>query len=578
VGQGVLVVVGGLGLAYGLGATAIARGPGVTTSYAAHSGAMASGFALAGLGLIAAGLVTAERRLLVGVLATVAGLLWFAPLWEGWSAGPEFVRSVGMLAVSLVFPVMVHLVVAAAGRPQSTVATALVAATYGLIGVCAVVVVLVRDPYLDPYCWTNCTANVFDVTSQPELARRVARVQSWATTFAAVALTVWCVVKLRSALRAGPRRYWEVLPGGVVFGIATVVYTVLWRREPQEDPSDTAYAVTFAIRCIAAMLIAVGLGVALLQVRWQRRSLSRIVAALDEVPAPGALDAALAEAVGDRTLRIAYSLPGSDRYADAKGREVPMPSAATATPLVRHGRTIAVISHHSDPAALERSLGSAARLALDNERLQADVKARMIDLAASRSRIVEAADARRRGLERDLHDGAQQSLLSLSYDLQVARSAAAAHGDDQLVAVLDAAIVDVREAFGELREIAHGIFPAALTATGLGPAIKSLADSYHESTDLEVTVECSLHERHPVALETAAYVVVASSLTEAAQSGARSAMVRIGRIDSMVHVDVGHDGERPFPTMVDIADRVGATGGRFVVDGCRISAEIPCGS
>jgi signal transduction histidine kinase len=328
------------------------------------------------------------------------------------------------------------------------------------------------------------------------------------------------------------------------------------------------------------MLIAVGLGAALLQVRWQRRALSRLVATLDEVPAPGALDAALAEAIGDRTLHIAYRLPATGRFADADGRAVSAPAFDTAvtTPLVRHGQTIAVISHHSDPAELERSLGSAARLALDNERLQADVKARMIDLAASRLRIVEAADARRRGLERDLHDGAQQSLLSLSYDLQVARSAAAADGDEQLVAILDAAMIDVRDAFAELREIAHGIFPAVLSATGVGPAVKSLADTYCETSHLEVDVDCAFDERYPFAVETAAYVVVASGLTEAARSGARSAIVRIERIDRMVRVDVGHDGARPFPMMVDVADRVGATGGRFMVDGCRISAEIPCGS
>jgi signal transduction histidine kinase len=576
----VLVVLGGVGLAYGLGAIAIARGSGPTTSYAAHSAAIAWSFAVAGLGLLAAGLVTTQRRLLVGVLSIVAAVLWFAPVWEGWSDGPAVVRTLGMAAAGFVFPVLVHLVVAAAGRPMPAAATVLVVATYGLIGACAVIVVLVRDPYLDPYCWANCTTNVFEISSQPEVARRVARVQSWVTTFAAVAFTAWCLVTLWRAVRAGPRRYWEVLPGGAVLGVVTVAYTVLWRRQPLEDPGDSAYAAVFVVRCIAVALIAGGLGAAFLQLRWQRRSLSRLVGTLGEAPPVGALAAALAAAVGDPTLRIAYWLPDSGRFADAAGKDIPTPSAdtATATPLVRHGQTIAVVSHHSDPADIERSLGSAARLALDNERLQADVEARMIDLAASRSRIVEVADGRRRGLERDLHDGAQQSLLSLSYDLQVARSTAATDGDASLVAALDSAIVEVRAAFGELREIAQGIFPAVLTATGLGPAVKSLADSYHESTDLEVTVECSPPERYPIAVEMAAYVVVASGLAAADRCGARRATVRIGRVDRAVQVVVSHDGERPFPTMVDVADRVGATGGRLVIEGCRATAEMPCGS
>jgi signal transduction histidine kinase len=579
--RGVLVVLGSLGLAYGLGATAIAHASASATTYAGHSTALAWSSALAGLALFAAGVATVRTRRLVGALAIVAASLWFAPVWEGWSSGPASVRSVGMLAASFTFPVLVHVVLAASERPMSPIAVALVSSTYVLVGGCAVIVVLVRDPYLDPYCWANCTTNVFEVSSQPELARRLVWLQSWVTTIAAAALAALCLVNLWRAVRRGARRHWEVLPGGVGLGAVTVAYTVLLRRQPMEDPAATGFGTVFLLRCLAVALIAAGIGAAPLQVRWQRRSVSRIVGTLGEAPPAGALETALAAAVGDPTLRVAYWLPDLQRYADASGHGVPDPSvtrAAGATPLVRHGETVAIVSHRTDPAELERQLGSAVRLALDNERLQAEVRARVNDLIASRSRIVEAADARRRDLERDLHDGAQQSLLGLSYDLQVARSAAAADGESDLVAVLDAAIVDVRAAFAELRDLAHGIFPAVLTAAGLGPAVKSLAESYRERGDLWVDVECAIDERCPAATETAAYVVVVSGLDASADCGAHHADVLVCREDGTVRIEIAHDGTRGFPVMVDVADRVGACGGRLAVDRTRVSAEIPCES
>jgi signal transduction histidine kinase len=482
-----------------------------------------------------------------------------------------------MLAASFVFPVLVHLVFAAAGQPMSRAATALVGSTYILIGLPAVIVVLIRDPYLDPYCWANCTTNVFDASSRPELARQVGQVQLWITAASAVAFAITCIVGLSKAFGAGPRRYWEVLPGGALLGAATVAHTVLLRRRPLEDPSAPGYAAVFVIGCGAVVLIAVGLAWSLVHARRQRRLVARIVATLDQAPRVGALDSALAQAVGDPSLRISYWLPDVGHYADAHGHQVPDPTAdasVTTTPLVRNGQTVAVVAHHTDPAELERGLGSAIRLALDNERLQADVRARMHDLDQSRMRIVEAADVRRRSLERDLHDGAQQSLLGLSYDLRLARSTAEASGDAELAALFDSAVVEVREAFCELRDLAHGIFPAVLTAAGLCPSVNSLADAAHLSVD----VDCALDQRYPVTVETAGYVVVAGGIDAAIRCGARRAAVLVGRRDAGLTVEVTHDGGDVFPAMIDVADRVGAAGGRFVVEGRRVSAEIPCES
>ncbi len=572
-----LLIVGSLGLAYALAAAAIARGSGSATTYAGHSVAAEWCSVTAGLALMAAGLVTIRSQPHVGALSIVAGFVWFAPIWEGWEGGPALARTIGMLATAFVFPVLVHLVLAAAGRPMSRAVTALVAATYLLVGLCAVVVVLIRDPYLDPYCWANCTTNMFDVSPRPEVAQQVSRAQLGIMALSALAITILCAGRLAKAFGARARRYWEVLPGGVLFGAATVAYSVLRRQHPLEDPTRTSYAVVFIIHCAAVTMIAVGLAAALLDARRVRRSVARIVATLHQAPPVGALDSALAQALGDPGLRVCYWLPASGQFADAHGHHVPDPSqdaTVTTTPLVRNGQTVAVVAHHSDPAQLESGLGSAARLALDNERLQADLSVRMRELANSRARLVEAADVRRQSLERDLHDGAQQSLLGLSLDLRLARSTAEATGDDTLVALLDSAIGDVGQAFAELRELAHGIFPAVLAAAGLAPAIATLA----ASAPIPVDVDAAPDERLPLTVETAGYAVVARGLEVAASCSAHRAAVTMSRSSGVLVLDVTHDGREDVPDLVHIADRVGAVGGRLVVTPNRITAELPCAS
>jgi signal transduction histidine kinase len=574
--QGVLLVAGSLGLAYALAATAIARRSGTTTTYAGDSGVAVWVFTSAGVALIAAGVFTWRHRPNVGVLALVAAIVWFAPIWEGWEGGPAFARTLGMLAASFVFPVLAHLVLAAAVRPLTSVAVALIASTYALIGLCAMVVILIRDPYYDPYCWANCTTNLFDVSSQPELARQITRIQLWVTAIAAATFTEACVGRVIKAFTSGPRRYWEVLPGGAVLGAVTVAHVVLLLRHPLEDPDLTGFITVFLIRCGAVVMIAAGLAATLLAARRQRRSVAEIIATLGDAPPLGTLDVALANAVGDPSLRICYWLPATGQYVDAHGHPLPDPAtdpSVTTTPLVRNGEPVAVIAHHSDPADLERGLGSAARLALDNERLQAEVHARMNELIESRRRIVEAGDARRRSLERDLHDGAQQSLLAMSYDLTRARSTAE-RCNGALTELIDSAAVEVREAFRELRDLAHGIYPAALAAAGLGPAVTALADT----SPVRVDVNCNLDQRLPASTETAAYLVVATVIEAAAHSASPiSVSIDIASGDGLV-IEITHDQLEAGADLVHLADRVGAVGGRIETAPDKLIAVLPCES
>jgi signal transduction histidine kinase len=284
---------------------------------------------------------------------------------------------------------------------------------------------------------------------------------------------------------------------------------------------------------------------------------------------------ALARAIGDPELRIAYWLPASSRYVDGRGRPVDEPvneAGRVITPLVRDGMRVAVVTHAAGVAELEHEIGAAVRLALENERLQAEVLAQLRDLRASRSRIVETGDAERRRLERDLHDGAQQRLLALSYDLRVARRAAESEGDVENASLLAMATSEAQTALGELRDLAHGIHPAILTEAGLAPALETLADG----APLAVEIGETPGERYPAPIETTAYLVVAEAIDDAAGRGARYAAVSAPRHEQRLVVTVEDDGSERTSTMIHLTDRVGAIGGRLHIEPTKLRAEIPC--
>jgi signal transduction histidine kinase len=213
-------------------------------------------------------------------------------------------------------------------------------------------------------------------------------------------------------------------------------------------------------------------------------------------------------------------------------------------------------------------LDSALQESLDEVRRQAD------ELRASRARIVEATDAERRRIERDLHDGAQQRLLAASYELRLASSAATAAADAPLAEHLTAATEHAQDALTELRELAHGIYPAILTEAGLHAALCSLATR----APLPVEIGDVVGGRYPTAVETAAYRVVASTLEAARRQSATYLAIRIEEADDdHLAIEVRADGVQ-LSVDVDLADRVGAVGGRLTVQAGVLEAEIPCGS
>jgi len=556
-----------------VGAIAVARTHGHGTTYAGESTFLALCFAVAGASLIACGIAARSRQRLISALAITAGVAWFGPAWEGWNGGPALVRSLGLLVAVCSFPILVHLALTPLGTNLKRPVAALVAATYAVCGLCALAIVVVRDPYLDPFCWSNCSANTFVVASRPALARRLNDALRFANLGASAVLVVACLVDWR-------RIRFQRAIGGVLIGLSTGAYVVERNNHPLESPADHTDARLFVLRALAVIALAIGLSTVLLRTRRQRRQIADIVRALDPSAPPGAVGAALANAVGDPTLAIAYPLTGTDRFVDGTGRSVRQPGAngrTTTTTLRRDGMDVAVVSHDVDVTDLERALGSTLRLAIDNERLQAEVHARLNELTASRARIVVAGDARRRTLERDLHDGAQQRLLTLAYEVQAARSDAVALGATGIVALVDEAITEVAKAFDGLRELAHGIFPAVLATMGLGVSVAELADACPVAVNVESTLGTT---RFDPMLEAAAYDVAAAGLEIVERSGAPGASITLARQDGVLIVDVAvrNDPHTHTEELLRLTDRVGAVGGRLICRSDGFVAELPCES
>jgi signal transduction histidine kinase len=223
----------------------------------------------------------------------------------------------------------------------------------------------------------------------------------------------------------------------------------------------------------------------------------------------------------------------------------------------------------------------ARRLTDANARLQAEVEARLEEVRASRARIVEAGDLERRRVERDLHDGAQQRLVSLSLELQVARRALGDDGDPAVRRSLDRAAEEALEALAELRDLALGIHPLILTEAGLAPAVESLADR----TSVDVSVDVGA-ERYPPAVEGAAYFVISETLANVVKyAKATRASVRVRGRGDHLSIEVEDDGiggadPRSGSGLRGLADRLAALDGTITVvspvgGGTRISAQIP---
>jgi signal transduction histidine kinase len=568
-----IIGVGVLALGVAAGAVAVAEGPGRYTTYPGRFPATAALSILAGLALVAAGLVSfpRQRRGATGVLAILAGLTSFAPAWIAWQDGPPLVPSVALVFAGFTFAFVFHLMLAyPSGNASRTTLRILVVLVYAEALLAALALALTRDPYFDPGCWANCNVNAFLVRSLPSVARRIQSFDRWFVEVAAIVLIAICIVRMAAGSRPALRALAPVAVPGMLFALATLVRAMELGRATIEDPFNEVFFATFVLAGVALTLLAAGLIAAIVRMHLQRRAVAQIVTGLDAAPVPGTLQSALSEALGDPELRIAYRPSNAERYADSSGRPVDEPAAVagrTNTKIVRNDRTIAVISH-SDAVTLDHQIGPAVRLALENERLQAELLSDLEHLRASRARIVETGDDERRLLERDLHDGAQQRLVALSYDIRLARAEA---GNDGAVTLLERAVDQTQRALEDLRDVAHGIYPAVLSEAGLAPALATFADTAPMVIDVRAD-----DRRYPAPIETSVYFAITEAIDDASLRGAGRVSVSAVHDDGRLIVTVEDDGAVGASPMTAISDRVGALGGDVVVGDTACRMEIPC--
>ncbi len=392
------------------------------------------------------------------------------------------------------------------------------------------------------------------------------------------------------------RRWWHlsgparlsiapVLAGALVFVTASVTQAV---AEQAGVRGQTMDVIGFA-HTLSFYVVPVGFLAGLLRVRMARSAIADLVVELGETPEPAELRRALATALGDPTLAVVLWSAGTGAFVDAAGARVDsleaLAGGRAVTMLERDGVPLAAILH--DPALLEdpglvASVATAVRLTVENDRLQDEVRAQLAEVRASRARIVEATDAERRRIERNIHDGAQQRLVALSLALGRARNQIGPESDPALGTTLAEASEEVRSALAELRELAHGIHPAVLTQAGLEPAIRSLVDRALMPTELRV----DLPARLPDAIEAAAYFVASEALTNAGKHAhAGSACVALAVIDGILVVEVSDDGcggadPARGSGMRGLSDRVEAIGGTLEArspagGGTTIRASLP---
>jgi signal transduction histidine kinase len=327
--------------------------------------------------------------------------------------------------------------------------------------------------------------------------------------------------------------------------------------------------------------------VGLLRARLARSAVGELLVELRRAPARGELRDALARALHDPDVAILYWVPEYELYVDAVGRPVDLAVEAerrAVTLVEQGGRNVAAVVH--DPLLREEpeligAVCAAAGIALENERLQADLRARLEELRGSRARIVEAAGAERRRIERNLHDGAQQRLVTVAVGLRLAASRL--EPGSEAAELLAGARDELTASLQELRELALGIHPGVLTDHGLDVALETLA----ARASLPVRVDVNVAERLPEAVEVAAYYLVSESLANVGKYAEASvASVDVARSNGRLVVEVTDDGVGGADPvrgsgLRGLADRIEALGGRVRVwspagRGTRVRAEIPC--
>jgi signal transduction histidine kinase len=536
-------------------------------------------------GYIGTGLFAWSRRPhnRTGVLMTAVGFAYFPAMLT--AADDDVVFTLGLLFSNVFLVVALHMVLAfPTGRLASTGLRRFIAFTYAA-AVALQLGFMLFTPDICPTCSPAVPDNVVAVSDSSTLSDIAMIVASAVGTGVLAAAATVLVRRWRAATRPARRAI-----GPVLFtGLALIAALTAMFAVSAVDPDGTVVDVVNVPAMLAFAALPYAFLAGLLRNRWSRAgAVSELV---ERLGARASLTETLADAMGDPTLTLAYWLPQDERFVDSSGRTMELPHASdprrAATLVERDGERIGALVHDRslcDEPELVSASAAAAALAMANERLEAELRARLEDLSESRAKLIKIGLAERQRLERDLHDGAQQRLVALSLQVHVAR-AKLTSDPEAAGAILDRARDELRLALEELRELARGIHPAVLTDRGLAAAIAGLASRF----PMPVQVLTTPLARLPSAVEAAAYFVVSESLANMAKhAGATKATVRVARQNGMAVVEVQDDGCGGATLdagsgLKGLADRLAGLDGRLEVvsppgEGTTVRARIPCES
>jgi signal transduction histidine kinase len=543
-----------------------------------------------GWSMIAAGLIIADRRPgnRIGPLAILTGFIWF--LGDFASSDVAVVAYLGKVVHGWFDPLFALVILAyPTGRITRRLDQAL---AIGFVVVQAGWT-LVKANGWRPIAWWDCPTCISTVDrwfAAYDALDPLGRIETLLLTGLSLGLLGVVVARWRSASGAARRRQTPVLVGGVVLA-GGFIFEFLWQTVLPTSGREPLGELRVIVIGILRVLVAVGLLIGVLRDDAARGRIADLVVSLDGLPPMPALQASLRDALGDPSLAVYRWVPSLAGFTDATGGRAIPPADGATRAVLRIGTSETpelVIAH--DPAlrddpGLVSAATAAVRLAVENERLQAEVRAQLEAVHASRARIVEAQDDERRRIERDLHDGAQQRLVSLQLSLQMLRRDLGPDADPAAVAELEAASAEAAAAIADIRELARGVHPAILTEAGLGPALGSLADR----APLPVVIADELDRRLPGSVEATAYFVAAEALTNAIKhAGATRVDVRTWLADDLLHLDVRDDGRGGADAangtgLTGVRDRVAAMGGSVTVEsaegqGTRLQVVLPCAS
>ena len=471
-----------------------------------------------GLAFLVAGLAAWVRRPAnrVGPLLAVAGLALLARQLRYSHDATAF--TVFFLIGDLGYAVVAHSVLAyPSGRLTGRTERVLVRVGYVVAVVFPFVILLLHDKttrlrQFDP----SPRRSLVLVSGHPGLDRAIQT--SFLIVLYGVLAAVFVFLVLRKFVFASPRLRRTFLPL-LVAAIAIAargIYEGVTVLFPGARP--VASGTLFWWQALAFVALPAALLAGLMQARLARAAVGDLVVALQQTP-PGELRGALARALGDPSLELAFWLPEQEEFADGRGERVdlPEPDWRRAVTVLRGAgdEPVAALvydaSLQEEPRLVE-GVAAAARLALENARLQAETQRQLTEVRESRQRIVAAQDEERRRIERNLHDGAQQRLVALALELRLAQRRLGGTGDPDVERLLASSVDELQAAVGDLRELARGVHPAVLTEEGLAAALEVLV----ARTPVPVRLEAS-EGRLPQSVAAAAYFVASEALANVAK-------------------------------------------------------------